>query len=121
MSNKGGISINGGSLYANVVAVGGGNATNYGTATLNINELTQAIDELRRAIPPQHAGTVAPAIADLEVAARTAEPERVKSTLQRVVDTLKSAGLAVGAITSLMEPVARIAGMVGTTIASMGL
>ncbi len=120
MSSNKGISISGGGLYANVVAVNG-NATNYGTATLNINELTQAIEELRRAIPPQHAAAVAPAMAGLEAAAKTAEPEKVKSTLQRVIDTLKSAGVAVGAVTDLVGPVAKIAGMIGTSIASFGL
>jgi hypothetical protein len=120
MSNNSGISISGGGLYANVVAVNG-NATNYGTATMNINELTQAIEELRRAIPPQHAAAVASAITGLEAAANTAEPEKVKSTLQRVIDTLKSAGVAVAAMTDLTGPVTKIAGLIGTTIASFGL
>lgn len=120
MSNNSGISISGGGLYANVVAVNG-NATNYGTATLNINELTQVIEELRRAVPSQHAAAVAPAMTGLEAAAKTAEPEKVKSTLQRVIDTLKSAGVAVGAVTDLAGPVAKIAGMIGASIASLGL
>jgi|ERR1041385_2778507 hypothetical protein len=120
MSNNSGISISGGGLYANVVAVNG-NATNYGTATLNINELTQAIDELRRAIPPQYAAVAAPAITGLEAAAKTAEPEKVKSTLQHVVETLKSAGATIGAVTDLFGPVAKIAAMLGTSIAYFGL
>lgn len=120
MSNNNGISISGGGLYANTVAVNG-NATNYGTATLNINELTQAVDDLRRAIPPQHAAAVASAFIGLEAAVKTAEPQKVRSTLQRVIDTLKSAGVAVGAVTDLVGPVAKIAGLIGTSFASLGL
>jgi hypothetical protein len=120
MSNNSGISITGGGLYANVVAVNG-DATNNATATLNINELTQTIEELWRAIPPQHAAAVAPAMSGLEAAARTAEPEKVKSTLQCVIDALKSAGVAVGAVTALAGPVAKIAAMIGTSIGFFGL
>ena len=120
MNNNSGISISNGSLYANVVAVNG-NATNTGSATINVNELTHWIDELRRGVPLEQATAVAPQIASLEAAAKSSEPEKIKSTLQRVVDTLKSAGVAVGGLVELTGPIAKIAGLIGASLAAFGL
>jgi len=120
MSNNSGIIINNGGIYGNAVALNG-SATNYGSGSFEINAFPQAIEELRRAIPPQHAATVAEAMNALEAAANTAEPTKVKSTLQHVLDTLKSAGVTVNSITELIVPVAKIAGMLGTSLGSFGL
>jgi hypothetical protein len=116
-----------GNVNAGVLAING-NATNNGSINMNVSQLRDSVEELRRrvdalpiAAPVRE--SVADHLDDLRETAAAPEPEpkKIEKALDRTIKVLQRAGMAASSLVTLTGPVKTIAEMIGTSLAAFGL
>lgn len=129
MSNNSGISITGGNLVAGAVAVNG-DAVNYGSGgDVNVQIIHEAVRELEKAVaaipvPSATRDRIADELKTVEQSAAAPEPEkkrRAADSLKNVIELLKLGGATVSQLLGVIGPVKTLAGIVGTSLAALGL
>ena len=124
MSNNSGVQITNGNYNAEVSAVGtGASATKI---TGSDPRVAAALDELRGAVEKlslsaQQKQILSADVAQIDAAAKEGNATAAKSGLQSLADKLRMAGVVVKETLSLAGPLATLAGVVGTSLAALGL
>lgn len=123
--NKGIQISGGGSLNADVVAVGD-HAVASKTVHGSAGEIAAAIAELQRAIVAIPLNAQQRELVDREVeevknAAASGDHKAAQSFLTRLVEKLKMTGVAVKETAALYEPLVKLATAIGTTVVALGL
>ena len=129
MSVNNGISISNGNLVAGAVAVNGTALNNGSGGDVNIQVVNEAVRELEKAVAdiPVPAATkerIAAELKSVEQNAAAPEPEkkqRAADSLKKVIELLKLGGATITQLLAVVGPVKTLAGIVGTSLAALGL
>lgn len=129
MSNNSGISISNGNLVAGAVAINGTAINNGSGGDVNIQIVNEAVRELEKAvagipIPPATKERISAELKSVEQNAAAPEPEqkqRAADSLKNAIELLKLGGATISQLLSVVGPVKTLAGIIGTSLAALGL